>query len=93
MQPDGEYGAIIDRLGAMADREQKSKGGYIKLGEFAVFALRGFGVHKTVIGEATHGCELGRRLRRQARSERDKLRQGGDSVPYSESDGARRDRR
>ena len=49
-QPDGEYGSIIDRLGAMTDRDQENDGGYSKLGEFTVCTMRGSGLHKTVLG-------------------------------------------
>ena len=73
MQPEGEYGAIIDRLGAIADREHKTAGGYIQLGEFTACALRGFCLLKTVMGGGTYGPELEQCLRRQARSERDRL--------------------
>ena len=58
MQPEGEYGAIIDRLGAMADREQKTTGRYRKLDEFTVCALRGSGLHKTVFWTGAYGSEL-----------------------------------
>ena len=73
MQPQGEYGAILDRLGAISEREMKSTAGYSKIGEFVVCALRGFGLHKTALGAGAYGAELQECLRRQARSERDRL--------------------
>ena len=73
IQPVGEYGAIIDRLGAISERGLKASGGYSKIDEFAVCALRGFGLHKTALGAGTYGTELEQCLRRQARSERDRV--------------------
>ena len=72
MKPEGEYGAILDRLGAISDREMKTTAGYSKIDEFVVCALRGFGLHKTALGTGTYGAELEQCLRRQARSERDR---------------------
>ena len=73
MQPEGEYGTIIDRLGAMADLEQKTLGGYSKIDEFAVCALRGCGMRKTALGTVTYGSELEQFLKRQSRSDRARL--------------------
>ena len=70
--PDGEMNAILDRLGAISDRE-KAQNGIHKIDEFTVVALRGFGKYKTVLGTGTYGPELEQCLRRQARSEKDKL--------------------
>ena len=73
LKPEGEYGAILGRLGAISDREMKTTAGYRKIDEFAVCALRGFRLHKTALGNGTYGAELEQCLRRQARSERDRL--------------------
>ena len=73
MKPEGEYGSILDRLGAISDREVKTTAGYSKIDEFVVCALRGFGLHKTALGTGTYGAELEQCLRRQARIQRDRL--------------------
>ena len=68
-------GAIVDRPGAISDGG-KSQNGYHKIGEFTVCALRGFGMHKTVLCTGKYGSELEQCLRRQARSERGRPWQG-----------------
>ena len=74
MQPQGEYGALLNRIGEMSEREHKKTSGFSKIDEFTVCALRGFGMRKTVLGTRTYGAELEQCLRRQARIERDRLR-------------------
>ena len=64
--------AILDRLGAISDRE-KAQNGIHMIDEFTVVALRCFGKFKTVLGAGAYGPELEQCLRGQARSERDKL--------------------
>ena len=73
IQPTGEYGALMNRIGAMSEREHKTVNGFNKIDEFTVCALRGFGLRKTVLGTGTYGTELEQCLRRQARSEKDRL--------------------
>ena len=65
--------AIVDRLGAMADKEETRAGCNTKVEQFTVCALRGFCTHKVVLGTGTYGPELETCLRRQARSEKDHL--------------------
>ena len=50
MVPKGEYGAIIDRLGAMSERELKAACGYRKIDEFSACASMGIGLHKADLG-------------------------------------------
>ena len=76
MQPDEEYGAIIDRLGPRSDRGNKSAVRYSRLDEFAACPLRGFGLRKTVVGTGGYVGELEQRLKRQACSDRGRLWRG-----------------
>ena len=73
LQPRGKYEAIVDHLGAVRDREEKKAGGFCKTDQFVVVALRGFGLRKTTLGTGTYGAELEQVLRRQGRSEKDRL--------------------
>ena len=72
-QPRGKYDSIVDHLVAVADREEKKAGGFCKIDQFLVVALRGFGLHKTVIGTGTYGAALEQCIRRQEKSERDRI--------------------
>ena len=64
---------MVDRLGAMAEKEERKSGPPSKVEQLTVCALRGFGLHKVMMGTNTYGPELESCLRRQARSERDRL--------------------
>ena len=73
LKPRGKYEAIVDHLSAVGGRKEKEAGGYSKIDQFVVVALRGFGMHKTILGTGTYGAELEDCLRRQGKSERDRL--------------------
>ena len=66
-----KYDAIVDRLGAMADQEDRKEGGMPNLEQFTVCALLGFGCREIDLRTGAYGRELGSSLRRQARTERD----------------------
>lgn len=68
-----KYDAIVGRLGAMAEKEEKKAGCNTKIEQFDVCALRGFGIHRVVLGAGTYGPELESCLRRQGRSEKGRL--------------------
>ena len=71
--PKDQYDAIVDRLGAMADRDGRKSGAPRKVDQFNVCALRGFGAHKASISTGTYGAQMESCIRWQARSERDIL--------------------
>ena len=73
LQPRGKYEDIVDHLGAVRDREEKKAGCFCQTDQFVVVALRGFGLRKTILGTGTYGAELEQVLRRQGRSEKDRL--------------------
>ena len=75
--------AMADRLGALADRDDRRSGAPSKVDQFTVCALRGFGVHRVVLGTGTYGAEMESCIRTQARSEKDKLRHDKLRVPIS----------
>ena len=77
------YDDVVDRLGAMADKEEKRAGCNTKIEQFTVCALRGFGTHKVVLGTGTYGQELEACLRRQARSGEDHLWRMKCKIPIS----------
>ena len=72
-KPSGKYDAIVGRLGAMADKEDRKAGGMTKLDQFTVCALRGFGFQKVELCTGKYGVELESSLRRVARTDRDHL--------------------
>ena len=69
-----KYDAVVDRLVAMEDQEDRKAGGSIKLGQFTVCAIRGFGCHLIDLCAGTYGREQGIALRRQERTDKDHLR-------------------
>ena len=71
--PKDHHEAMVDRLGAMAEKDERKAGAPSKVEQLAVCALRGFGLHKITMGTNTYGPELESCLRRQARPERDRL--------------------
>ena len=75
-KPKDKYEAIADRLGAIADSEDRKIGSPSKIEQSTVSALRGFGARKVTIGTGTYGAELTNCLQRQGKSEKDRLRQG-----------------
>ena len=66
----GHYEAIVDRMGAMADRHDRKSGARRKVVQFTVFAFRGFGIHHTSLASGAYGDEMERLPMRQARPER-----------------------
>ena len=78
-----KYDTIVDRLGAMADKEDRRAGCNAGIEQITVCALRGFGTHKVVLGSGTYGPELEACLRRQARSKKDHLWRIKCKVPIS----------
>ena len=54
-----KYDAIVDRLAAVADKEERKSGGMSKMGQFTVCALRGFGGHNVELRTGTFGFWLG----------------------------------
>lgn len=74
--PNGEYEAIVGHIGAMADSEDRRIGWFNNADQYAVCALRGFGLHRAVLGTGTYGAELEHRLRLQARSVKSRVRHG-----------------
>ena len=65
-----KYGAIADRLGAMANKERRESG-VAKLGKFTVCASRGFGRYKVDACAGVYGQDPGSALRRPSRADRD----------------------
>ena len=57
----------------MRERGEKKAGGQCKTDQFAAVALRGFGLHKTILGTGAYGTELEQVIRRQGKSERGRL--------------------
>ena len=75
--------AIVDRLGAMADNEEKKAGGMSKLDQFTVCALRGFGCFEVESCTGIYGQELEGAIRRQTRNDRDFLRRKKLRIPIT----------
>ena len=73
LQTRGKYNDIADHLWSVADREEIKAGGCFKTDQFMACALRGFGLHNTALGTGTYGDELGKCIRRQGKSEKDRL--------------------
>ena len=71
--PRGHNEAIVDRLSAMQDRDDRKAGAPSKVEQFTVCALRGFGSHMATLATGTYGKEMESCLQRQGRSERDRL--------------------
>ena len=68
-----KYDAICDRLGAMADQEEKKAGGLGKVDQFMVCALRGFGCYEIDLCTGIYGKDLEDAIRRQGRTDREHL--------------------
>ena len=79
----GEYDATVDRLGAMAYKEEKIDGCNTKIEQFTGSPLRGFGLHKVVLGTGTYGHGVDACLRRQGRSGKDRLWSQKLKIPIS----------
>ena len=69
-RPRDQYEAIVDRLGAMADRDDRKAVAPSEVEQFVVFALRGFGLRRITWGAWTYGSEMESCIRTQVRSER-----------------------
>ena len=87
-----KYGATADRLCDMEDQEDRKAGGMANLEQFAVFAIRGFGLHKVDLCIGTYGYEPDSSFRRQRRTERDYIWNKNEN-PYRKSDCKSRFRR
>ena len=72
-QSKDQYEAIVDSAGAMTDRDGRKSGEPSNVDQFTVCALRGFGTHKVSLATGTYGVEMENCIRRQARSELDRL--------------------
>lgn len=79
-----ESDAILDRSGAMADKEEYRKAGRNrKVEQFTARALREFGLQKSTLDAGAYGHELKTCPRRKRRAQREHLRKIKLEVPIS----------